>query len=287
MHEKEAETAEWKMPGNEGEQKEMEDRYAEDIFNKKLSVIVPAYNEGKTIYHNLLEMEKLIGSFCTDFELIVVDDGSLDDTKEQIRRAAEETDNITAAGYVQNRGKGAAVKEGTAYASGDYIAFLDADLDLSPMHLRAFLKKMSQTGACAVIGSKMHKDSQVEYPLPRKIMSLGYYVMLKVLFRLNIKDTQTGIKLFEARALNQVIQDVGTDGFAYDIEVLALLRRCGGKIEEMPVRLVFKRESRWGRIKMSDILMVARDTLRIYRNVHKLKRMGKKLESIKPKSEYI
>lgn len=265
----------------------MEDQYEEDIFNRKLSVIVPAYNEGETIYENLLEMERTIGSFCTDFELIVVNDGSLDDTKEQIRRAAEETANIIAAGYLQNRGKGAAVKEGTSYAAGDYIAFLDADLDLSPMHLKAFLQKMSQTEACAVIGSKMHKDSQVEYPLPRRVMSLGYYVMLKILFRLSIKDTQTGIKLFEAKALKRVIQDVATDGFAYDIEVLALLRRFGGRIEEMPVRLVFKRGSRWGRIKMTDILTVARDTMHIYRNVHKVKRMGKKLESIKPKSEYI
>ena len=224
------------------------------IYEKKLSIVIPAYNEGERIYENLLEMSKLLSSFVTDYEMIVVNDGSKDNTEVEIRRASETVKNIVPAGYQMNRGKGGAIKEGVKCATGDYIAFLDADMDLSPMHLKDFLAKMEETSATALIGSKMHKDSKVNYPLPRKIMSLGYFLLLKMLFRLNIKDTQTGVKLFEADALKKVMRQVSTDGFAYDIEILALICASGGTIVEMPIELIFQRTNGWGRIRLSDVM---------------------------------
>lgn len=252
-----------------------------NIFDEKLSVVVPAYNEGKNIYENLRKMDEMIGSFSNNYELIVVNDGSHDNTKEEIVRAATQSSHIIPAGYETNRGKGGAIREGVQCATGKYIAFLDADLDLSPMHLKSFMEKMSQSGAVAVIGSKLHKDSDVDYPLPRRIMSIGYYVILKVMFRLNIKDTQTGVKLFQAEMLKQVITHVTSNGFAYDIEILALITMFGGKIEEMPVQVIFQRGTGWGRIKFSDITKVIKETLDIYTNVHKVKRMRAKVESVK------
>lgn len=250
------------------------------IYEKKLSIVIPAYNEGERIYENLLEMSKLLSSFVTDYEMIVVNDGSKDNTEVEIRRASETVKNIVPAGYQMNRGKGGAIKEGVKCATGDYIAFLDADMDLSPMHLKDFLAKMEETSATAVIGSKMHKDSKVNYPLPRKIMSLGYFLLLKMLFRLNIKDTQTGVKLFEADALKKVMRQVSTDGFAYDIEILALICACGGTIVEMPIELIFQRTNGWGRIRLSDVMEVAQDTMKIYHNVHRIKKKGNGYEGI-------
>ena len=250
------------------------------IYEKKLSIVLPAYNEGERIYENLLEMSKLLSSFVTDYEMIVVNDGSKDNTEVEIRRASETVKNIVPAGYQMNRGKGGAIKEGVKCATGDYIAFLDADMDLSPMHLKDFLAKMEETSATAVIGSKMHKDSKVNYPLPRKIMSLGYFLLLKMLFRLNIKDTQTGVKLFEADALKKVMRQVSTDGFAYDIEILALICASGGTIVEMPIELIFQRTNGWGRIRLSDVMEVAQDTMKIYHNVHRIKKKGNGYEGI-------
>lgn len=250
------------------------------IYEKKLSIVIPAYNEGERIYENLLEMSKLLSSFVTDYEMIVVNDGSKDNTEVEIRRASETVKNIVPAGYQMNRGKGGAIKEGVKCATGDYIAFLDADMDLSPMHLKDFLAKMEETSATAVIGSKMHKDSKVNYPLPRKIMSLGYFLLLKMLFRLNIKDTQTGVKLFEADALKKVMRLVSTDGFAYDIEILALICASGGTIVEMPIELIFQRTNGWGRIRLSDVMEVAQDTMKIYHNVHRIKKKGNGYEGI-------
>ena len=250
------------------------------IYEKKLSIVIPAYNEGERIYENLLEMSKLLSSFVTDYEMIVVNDGSKDNTEVEIRRASETVKNIVPAGYQMNRGKGGAIKEGVKCATGDYIAFLDADMDLSPMHLKDFLAKMEETSATAVIGSKMHKDSKVNYPLPRKIMSLGYFLLLKMLFRLNIKDTQTGVKLFEADALKKVMRQVSTDGFAYDIEIFALICASGGTIVEMPIELIFQRTNGWGRIRLSDVMEVAQDTMKIYHNVHRIKKKGNGYEGI-------
>lgn len=251
------------------------------IFERKLSVVIPAYNEGEKIYKNLLEMDRMIHSFSDNFELIVVNDGSLDNTEAEIARASAENVHIIPAGYQENRGKGAAIRAGVDCATGEYIAFLDADLDLSPMHLEKFMKKMEETDAIAVIGSKLHKDSEVDYPLPRRIMSLGYYLMLKVLFRLSIKDTQTGVKLFQAEQLRQAMQYVTSNGFAYDIEVLALVNIFGGRIEEMPVHLVFQRGTGWGRIRIADVIDVAAETMHIYHNVHRVKKMRNKLEVVK------
>lgn len=251
------------------------------IFERKLSVVIPAYNEGERIYENLSEMERMISTFSDNFELIAVNDGSSDNTGEEIARAAGESEHIIPAGYSDNRGKGAAIREGVECASGDYIAFLDADLDLSPMHLKFFMQKMEQTDATAVIGSKLHKDSQVDYPKARRIMSVGYYLMLKVLFRLSIKDTQTGVKLFRAEPLKWAMKYVTSNGFAYDIEVLALVNVFGGKIEEMPVCVIFQRGTGWGRIRLSDITTVAAETMHIWHNVHRVKRMRNKVEVVK------
>lgn len=251
------------------------------IFEKKLSVIIPAYNEGERIYENLLEMERMLDTFSHNFEMIVVNDGSCDNTKEEIERVSKKNSHIVAIGYKKNRGKGAAIKEGIEHATGDYIAFLDADLDLSPMHLEKFMQRMEETDATAVIGSKLHKDSEIDYPLPRRIMSFGYYLLLKVMFHLKIKDTQTGVKLFKQAELKQAMQYITSSGFAYDIEILALLNIFGGRIEEMPIKLVFQRGNGFGRIRISDIVDVARETMHIYRNVRTVKKMRDKLETVK------
>lgn len=192
------------------------------IFDKKLSVIIPAYNEEKNIYENLLKMTEIINSFSNNYELVVVNDGSKDATKDEIDRAVKNCPNIIQTGYEKNKGKGGAIKTGVRLATGDFIAFLDADLDLSPLHIKAFMERMEETNSAAVIGSKLHKDSKVNYPKARKVMSFCYYLILKVMFHLDVKDTQTGVKLFNAKELGKIIFNVTTNGFAYDIEILAL-----------------------------------------------------------------
>ena len=233
----------------------------------KFSVIVPAYKEGKTIKDNLLEIRKALLESVDSFEILAVNDGSPDNTKEQIMEAAALYPEIKYAGYDKNRGKGGAIKHGVSEASGDVIGFIDADLDIDPSHLVRYYGHMEQTGCDVVIGSKMHKDSKLDYPPMRRFVSWGYFIILKVLFGMNIKDTQTGVKLYKASLIKKVAPMLKVKGYAFDIEVLALYAHEGAVIDQMPVEVVFKRNASFGRIKIGDIFKMFFDTVGIWWNL--------------------
>ena len=127
---------------------------------------------------------------------------------------------------------------------------------------------MQESGSDVVIGCKFHKDSELHYPFVRKVISLGYYMMLLVLFHLNVRDTQTGLKVFKAEAVKPVAHLVRTSGFAYDIELLVAVHRRGFKIEQMPVKVVYVRDKNTRRIGMSDIVKAFRDTWAIFYRVY-------------------
>ena len=230
----------------------------------RLSIIVPAYNEGEKIYDNLKIVVTALSAFSSDFEVIAVNDGSKDNTASEILRASESDRRIVPCIYEVNRGKGGAIVEGVSRASGEIIGFLDADLDLPPEMLRGFYEKMMETGCDIVIGSKMHPDSKVDYPFARKLFSFCYYVMLKILFGLKCKDTQTGIKLYRAEILKKVAKVQKVKGFAFDIEQLALSTRLGAKLCEMPITLNFTRAQSFGRIKFKDVFKMFTDTIKIW-----------------------
>lgn len=233
----------------------------------KFSIVVPAYNEGKHIYDNLLVISKCVSGFVSDFEIIPVNDGSKDNTSDEINRAGEADSRIVPVSYEKNKGKGGAIATGIEKASGDVIGFIDADLDLSPMLFKSFLEKLDSDNCDVVIGSKMHKDSKLNYPIARKMFSFCYFVMLKVLFGLKVKDTQTGIKLYKANYIKRVASIQRVKGFAFDIEQLALLNNLGAKIDEMPVELNFTRQESFGRIRIKDILNMFSDTIKIWWNL--------------------
>ena len=231
-----------------------------------LSVIMPAYNEEQCIYENLLSVCEYVSTFHPNYEILLVNDGSTDHTFDEAMRARKENFHIKVVTYHINRGKGGAIKEGIEKASGEYIAFLDADLDLSPVHLHQFLEALLDEDADIVIGSKLHKDSRLNYPWNRKVMSYGYFVLLRILFRLKLKDTQTGVKLFRAEAIKPIARELKTSGYAFDIEILARANEIGCRILEMPVQLEYKRDTEHGtpRIRIGDICSMFIDTLKIF-----------------------
>ena len=232
-----------------------------------LSIVVPAYNEGEHIYDNLMTIDEALKAFTSDFEIIAVNDGSRDNTGAEIRRAAADNSNIKDFGYDDNRGKGGAVTWGAVNSKGDVVGFIDADLDLSPAFLGTYYASMIAEGADIVIGSKMHKDSKLEYPFARKVFSFCYYVMLKVLFGLKCHDTQTGIKLYKGSLIREIAPLRRIDGYAFDIELLALASKKKAKLLEMPVELNFTRGQSFGRIKFRDVWKMFTDTWKIWWNL--------------------
>lgn len=237
----------------------------------ELTIVMPCYNEGTRIYRNIIELATQVEKFCDNFRIIVVNDGSTDDTEQEIQRAKLADSRVGVISYPKNRGKGFAVRRGMLSAKSEYVAFIDADLELPPHLLEGFLKEAGD-GADIVIGSKMHPDSQVEYPFMRKVMSTGYYWFLKVLFGLKLKDTQTGIKLFRTASVQPILKVMRTSRFSFDIELLAIATKKGLVIKEMPVVVNFSRnKSDRSKISLASIFEMVRDSLRIRMYVSKLK----------------
>jgi glycosyltransferase involved in cell wall biosynthesis len=230
----------------------------------RLSVIMPAFNEGRKIHDNLLETVACLQGLGVSFEVILVDDGSSDNTLEEAGRAAAADARIKVARNYHNLGKGWALKTGFNRSMGEVVAFLDADLEISPRQMGDLLRKLEEGGNDVVIGSKFHPESKLAYPPGRRFFSLGYFMFIKLLFGLPLKDTQTGIKLYRREVLEQVFPHVLVKKFAFDIELLTLAHYKGFRIAEVPVIIEFKRGPNWGRIRLRDILQILIDTLAIY-----------------------
>ena len=229
----------------------------------RLSVIMPAFNEEEVILRSIQETVRVLDG-C-DYEIIVVDDGSSDRTSLEARSAASQNARVSVVSYPQNMGKGYALRQGFELCSGDLIALLDADLDLHPCQLHTLYQIMQETGADVVIGSKRHPESRLDYPWHRKIISAVYFGLVKALFGLDIRDTQTGIKLFRRAVLVDALPRTETMGYAYDLELLVAATRFGYRIAEAPVQLSFQRQS-LGRIGMAAILAMCWETMRIFYN---------------------
>lgn len=229
-----------------------------------LSIVMPAYNEGAHIYDNAIKVDEVIGKFCNSYEIVIVNDGSTDNTESEVKKASTKRKTIRLVTYSKNGGKGKAICKGVLNAKGKYIVFLDSDLDLPPEQIEKYLIPLVKDKADVVIGSKLHKKSEIDYPLSRRIMSFGYYFLLRILFNLKTKDTQTGLKIFKAEVIKPIIPLIRTKGFAYDIEILVAVNSRKYRIMEMPVKLVFTRENGMGRIGIKDIIKTFNDTFKIF-----------------------
>lgn len=229
-----------------------------------VSVIMPAYNEGSNIYENLRETAQVLREAGYRFEIIVVNDGSTDNTLEETKRATNEIECLKIVNCRMNGGKGRAVKAGFRQVEGDLVVFLDADLDLHPQQIHNLISILGEKHVDVVIGSKRHPLSQLNYPLSRKVISNIYAFILWILFRLPLRDTQTGLKLFKYAVLKRVFPKVVCKKYAFDLEILANAHHLGYKIAEVPVVLHFRRPVKWGRIGLRDIFVMGMETMAIF-----------------------
>jgi glycosyltransferase involved in cell wall biosynthesis len=174
----------------------------------------------------------------------------------------EHPEHVRVIRYDVNQGKGNAIIAGALAARREFVVFLDADMDLHPSQLPVFFKILAERGVDAVIGSKRHPDSVVDYPRIRQAYSIGYYALVRVLFGLPLRDTQTGLKLFKREVLLDVLPRVLAKRFAFDIELLSVVHHLGYKIADAPVILDFNRP--YGRIQFADVWTIFLDTMAIF-----------------------
>lgn len=240
-------------------------------FKKRISVIIPAYDEEESIYCNLLEIVDTLDELCEDYEIIVVDDGSSDNTHREVVRINSKTDRVRVAKSKSHQGKGSALKYGFQFAKGNLVVFLDADLDLHPEQLSCFFDIMEKTEADVVIGSKRHPESKVNYPKRRRALSFVYHLIIFVLFRLSVTDTQVGLKLFKYEVLEKILPRVLIKRYAFDLELLVNASYLGYKIAEAPITLSFTGTDHWGCVGLRSIYNICLDTLAIFYRMYILK----------------
>jgi len=204
----------------------------------KLSIVVPAYKEEKNIYKTIFDILHSHKDLPYETEVIVVVDGSPDRTAEEARR--HDSPLVKVLEYTPNHGKGYALKYGVKHARGDIITFADAGGDFDPKQFDRCVLLMEAFDADFVIGSKRHPASRVEYPPLRRLYSWGYQRLVRLLFGLNVTDTQTGLKFLRRRVAVDVVPRVLVKQYAFDLEMLVVAHQLGyRRIFEAPVDLVF------------------------------------------------
>ena len=206
--------------------------------NPYLSVIVPAYKESQRIGKNLLEIERFLSAKDFAYEILVVVDGSPDDTAEVAESYKDKIKNIRIINNQKNHGKGYVVRQGLLEAKGEIRLFLDADGSTSIAHLDAFLPEFGN-GYDVVIGSRDIEGSYVQIHQPKwkeLLGDMGNWAIRIALGLWKYPDTQCGFKMLNAQAAREIASRMVVDRFGFDFELLVLAKKMGFKIKQVPVR---------------------------------------------------
>ncbi len=216
----------------------------------RLSIIVPAYNEEKNLFKNINGFNKYLSQQKYDYEIIIVNDGSTDNTWQIASELANKNNKIKLINIKKNKGKGAAVRQGLLSASGEYRLFLDADNATSIDHIEKVWPYFKEDYDI-VIGSRSPKDAKnakqvLPQPIWKKFLGICGNYIIRLLAIKGIYDTQCGFKAFTKRAVKKIIPKTTINRWGFDVEILALAQHMNYKIAIIPVSWINSEESRVG-----------------------------------------
>ena len=207
----------------------------------EMSVIVPCYHDAGSVAANLELLTTSLEHLAIPFEVVVVVDG---DPETFAAARGCQSPRVSVLGYSRNCGKGFALRYGISQARGRLVTFIDSDMEIAPDEIGRMARLLDLYSADVVVGSKRHPLSQVRYPWPRRVQSLTYQLLVRLLFRVKVRDTQTGLKMFRKEVAERVVDAALVKRFAFDLELLVLARHFGyARIIEAPVRIDYKFQS--------------------------------------------
>jgi dolichyl-phosphate beta-glucosyltransferase len=231
----------------------------------KLSVIIPAYNEEERLPCTLGRMVRFFRQNRISFEIVVVNDGSTDNSKVIIQEYAERFEEVILIDYPKNRGKGYAVSQGVSKGLGDLFLFSDADLS-TPIEAYEKLVPFINSGYDIVIGSRRIKgaDVRIRQPVHRRILGRGFGLLAQIVFLRGIKDSQCGFKLFKSSVAKNAFGKRKVDGFSFDVEVLYIARKnLHARIREIPVE--------WSDSAKLSKVRASRETFRMLKDLFRIR----------------
>jgi dolichol-phosphate mannosyltransferase len=213
----------------------------------ELSFVIPAYNEEEFIEDTLETIDAVIMNKNLSYEIVVVDDGSGDNTLAKAKVYAGRNGHVKVVSYSKNVGKGYAVKTGFMKANGNVVIFADSDMEIDLKTISKYLEALKYGDI--VIASKRHSNSHVKAPISRKILSASFNGLVRLLTGVPLKDTQSGLKAMKKSAFINIFPRLAVKRYAFDVELLAVAHLYGLKVVEMPVNIKldskFKPKEMW------------------------------------------
>ena len=205
-----------------------------------ISIVIAAYNEEKRIGKSLLKIKDYLDVQDFAYEIIVVDDGSTDNTKQVTIGYKPEIINLKIISYPVNKGKGYALRQGVLASKGESVLVSDADLSTPINELSHMLPLISTHEYDVVIGSRALKPETIikKQPWWRQGMGKIFNRIVTLLVLEGFQDTQCGFKLFSGKVARSLFKDACVDRFAYDVEILALAKKRHYRVSEVPVRWI-------------------------------------------------
>jgi glycosyltransferase involved in cell wall biosynthesis len=248
------------------------------ISESRISLIIPIFNQAAKISYSLKKIKQAVEFAFSNYELIVVNDGSTDGTLTILKDIAMTDEHLHIISYTPNRGKGYAVRQGVLHSHGDAVIFLDGDLDISPDLVKDYVQKLSTSDL--VIASKRHPDSIVRIPRSREFLSRAFNLLIKVTLGIAQRDTQAGLKVGKGDIMRTIFRNVSVNRYAFDVELLTIASILHLKVQEMPVIMKIER-----RFNTKEIMNMFGDVMRIYYRHKLLHRYDKELIGFSAKLE--
>ncbi len=227
-----------------------------------LSVILPAYNEAERLPPTLENLFEELRQMSFEYEIIVVNDGSKDGTREVIKKIEAETKYLTLIDYEENKGKGFAVRKGMIAAQGTWRLFMDADGASPFSEFKKMMPYLNEEHGI-LIGSRFMRGAKVLVPQPTHRKTLGRLgnFLIRVLFLPGILDTHCGFKCFRSDAAEKIFERTKIDRWAFDDEVLLLAMKMGYPVKEIPIIWSDRREH--STFRLSDYIFAFFDVIKI------------------------
>lgn len=226
----------------------------------RLSLVIPAYNEERRLPATLDTLLSSDDVRLLSAEVLVVDDGSADDTAQVIRSFAKRDGRVVPVILPAHRGKGGAVKEGVRRSRGAVVAFTDADLAYGIEALAQVVRGVEE-GADVSVGARNLAPGGYRYSLVRRITNTAFSTLVSMLAPVGVLDPQCGLKAFKGDLAREVFARVNIDGYCFDVEVLWRCRRAGAVLKQVPVSMVRDDSSSSKVHVLRDGIVMAKDLL--------------------------
>ena len=230
-----------------------------------IGVVIPAYNEADRIVPTVRSVVEWLRGEGRLFEVLVVDDGSVDRTSEIVDSLRAEFSELRLIRLAQNHGKGYAVRSGALNSRCDLILMCDADL-ATPIQELVRLEQAIASGADLAIGSRELRapDVSVDARWYRRVAGRTFHAFVELLAVRGYRDTQCGFKLFRGSVAQDLFSRMRMNGFSFDVELLVMAQRCRYRVEEVPVNWAHRSGSRIN--LLTDSARMLADLVRIRRN---------------------